>query len=151
MRQSRGVPSARNSLVRLNPARRTSLWEVGRVITKVRPWNMLVFCLSFLSSIWLGWVTLVSITPERNVSSIFLSLMAQIPLAYEVETSSAEPKPRLHTPGTADVLLKTVYGSASELCSWWSTEEVAIPGCCLRDQWKILTPQTEGEMWRQQP
>lgn len=60
----------------------------------------------------------VSITPERNVSSIFLSLTAQIPFAYEVETSSAEPKPRLHTPGTADVLLKTVRGSATERCGW---------------------------------
>lgn len=75
----------------------------------------------------------------------------QIPFAYEVETSSADPKPRLHTPGTADVLLKAVYGSASELCSWYSREEIAIPDFCRRDQWKILTPQTEGETWRQQP
>jgi hypothetical protein len=48
----------------------------------------------------------------------FLSLTVQIPFAYEVEISSADYKPRLHTPGTADVLLKTEYGSATELCSW---------------------------------
>jgi hypothetical protein len=45
MRPSQGVCCARNSSVSLNLARRTSLWEMGRVITTVRPSNMLVLFL----------------------------------------------------------------------------------------------------------
>jgi hypothetical protein len=35
--------------------------------------------------------------------------------AYEVETTSADYKSSLHTPDTADVMLKTVYVPATEL------------------------------------